>query len=189
MSLILRPDYLQKYVHWRAFGKDRNMHHNFQRVRIDGLTNIKVTQLDVVGTVAIFSNDYVVSEEYPTAWRHAGQSAERRTNVRTYLFDEAVDQGMFEAYRDKLRGQESIRFQLGAASTDDGWRQAIDHDIGLSLHDEITSEDFPKGFILIGRDKTTGEMAGILYHHIFLRPWLFWQHFREGEMLPTVRQD
>lgn len=189
MSLILRPDYLRNYVHWRAFGKDRNMHRNFQRVHIDGLANVKVTLLDIIGIVAIFPNDYVTDENYPSARRHERQPAERRTNVRTYLFDDTADRGMFEAYRDKLKGQESIRTQFGSASTSDGWRRAITHDIGLSLRDEITSEDFPKGFILIGRSRATDEMVAVLYHHIHIRPWLFWQHFLAGEILPTVHLD
>lgn len=189
MSLILRPDYLRNYVNWRAFGKDRNMHRNFQRVQVDGIVTIKVTLLDIIGIVAIFPNDYVVSEDYRAAWRFGGQPPERPTNVRTYLFDEEVDQGMFEAYRDKLKGQESIRLQFGSASTNDGWRRAVGNDIGLSLRDETTLEDFPNGFILIGRNKVTDEMVAVLYHHVFLRPWLFWQHLLAGEMLPTVRLD
>jgi hypothetical protein len=165
------------------------MHRNFQRVQVDGIATIKVTLLDIIGIVAIFSNDYVKSENFPTAWRYGGQPAERQTNVRTYLFDAVTDQGMFEAYRDKLRGQESIRTRFGSASTSEEWRRAIGNDIGLSLRDETTLEDFPKGFILIGRNKATDEMVAVLYHHIFLRPWLFWEHFLEGEMLPTVGRD
>lgn len=182
MSLINTLNHLWDYVAWRIFCGWTD----FDHVLLDGEAQLSAASLEIVGIAAIFSNDYVRSEEYPARWRYGGQSTSRQVNVRTYLFDPIADQGMFEAYRDKLKGQESTRTLLGGPLTSTEWHRAIDGDIGLSLRDETVIEDFPKGFLLFGRNITTGELVTILFHHIHIKPWLFWQHFLEGDMLPTI---
>ncbi len=184
MSLINKLNHLWDYVAWRIFCGWTD----FDHVLLDGEVELNAESLEIVGIAAIFSNDYVRNEEYPIRWRYGGQPASRPVNVRTYLFDPTADQGMFEAYRDKLKGREASRTLFGAppTSSDAEWRRAIDGDIGLSLRDETVIEDFPKGFLLFGRNVATGEMVSILFHHIHIKPWLFWQHFLEGDMLPTI---
>ena len=185
MSLKYNMHHLRDYVAWRSFCGWQD----FAHLQLVGDVELHSESLKIDGVAAIFSNDYVKSGEYPGGWRYGKQPDERQSNVRSYLLDPTADRAEFEDDRDKLKANEVASVLCGSAASHKEWCEIVGHDKGLSLRDELTIEDFPKGYLLFGRSIASGEKVVILYHHVFIRPWFFWQHFVEGNLLPTTCPD